>query len=185
MKFSPESGFVKPPVVIVPYDSRWPGIFEIEKAVISDTLGEMALIIEHIGSTSVHGLGAKDIVDIMAGVKNRQAAEECRLLLEAVDFTEATPVTPEPGHDEWFYCLGKTPGIAPRVHLHLVKYPSPFFNKHILFRDYLRTHPGVARDYYELKKRLADEYGRDREGYTNAKSEFIEGIIDKAVFLSS
>lgn len=177
----PESGFVKPPVVIVPYDSSWPGIFEIEKSIISDTLGEMALSIEHIGSTSVPALGAKDIVDIMVGVKGRQEAEECRELLESIDFTK---VTPQPGHTEWFYCIGKTPGITPRFHLHLMKYPSPFFGKHILFRDYLRAHPGVAKDYYELKKRLADEYGRDREGYTNAKSEFIEGIIDKARFLS-
>lgn len=165
-----------PPVVIVPYDSRWPEIYKKERAVILSVLGERPLVIEHIGSTSVFGLGAKDIVDIMAGVKNRQAAEECRMLLEAAGFTDATP---EPGHDEWFYCLGKTPGLTPRFHLHLVKYPSPFFDKHILFRNYLRAHREVAKDYYELKKRLADEYGRDREGYTNAKSEFIETVLAK------
>ncbi len=173
---------MKPPVVIVPYDPQWPRIYEDEKANIFKTLDDKALAIEHIGSTSVPGLGAKDIVDVMVGVRNLRTAEECRILLESIDFTEATP---QPGHEEWFYCLGKTQGITSRFHLHLMKYPSAFFNKHILFRNYLRAHPEVALNYYKLKKRLAAEFGRDREGYTNAKTEFIEGIIGKAVAFDS
>lgn len=168
---------MKSPVTIVPYNPQWPGIYEEEKKRVLRTVGDKVQAIEHIGSTSVPGLGAKDIVDMMVGVKGRQTAEECRILLESIDFTE---VTPEPGHEEWFYCLGKTPGITPRFHLHLMKYPSPFWNKHILFRDYLRAHPELAEAYYELKKRLADQYGRDRLGYTDAKTDFISRVLEKA-----
>lgn len=165
---------MKPRVVIIPYKPQWPWIFKEEKKEVLNTLEDKALVVEHIGSTSVPGLGAKDIVDMVVGVKDRQAAEDCRIMLESIDYTE---VTPEPGHTEWFYCLGKTPGITPRFHLHLMKFPSPFFAKHILFRNYLRSNKKVRDEYYELKKRLADKYGRDREGYTGAKTEFIERII--------
>ena len=165
------------PVIIVPYNPQWPGIYEKEKKRVLRTLGDKAQVIEHIGSTSVPGLGAKDIVDIAVGVKGRSEAEECRELLESIDFTK---VTPQPDHTEWFYCLGKTPGMVPRFHLHLMKYPSPFWNKHIRFRDYLRAHPEVAREYFELKKSLADYYCTDRIGYTDAKTDFIEKVIEKA-----
>lgn len=169
---------MKPPVVIVAYNPQWPRIYEEEKVRVLKTLGSKALAIEHIGSTSVPGLGAKDIVDMLVGVKDSQFAEKCRVLLESIDYTK---VTPQPGHSEWFYCLGKTPGIVPRYHLHLIKYPSPFWNKHILFRDYLRSHPEVAAEYCELKKNLAEQFGSDRIGYTDAKSGFVEGVLERAV----
>jgi GrpB-like predicted nucleotidyltransferase (UPF0157 family) len=168
---------VKPPVVIVSYNPNWPQIYEKEKALVLKILRENTLAIEHVGSTSVPGLGAKDIVDMVVGVNDRQAAEDCLILLEPIGYTE---VTPEPGRTEWFYCLGKTPGVFPRFHLHLMKYPSTFFSRHILFRDYLRIHPEIADEYCELKKRLAAEYGSDREGYTNAKTEFVESVLMKA-----
>lgn len=145
--------------------------------IILKALGDKVLAIEHIGSTAVPGLGAKDIVDIMVGVKDRQTAEECRIRLESIGFTK---VTPQPGHEEWFYCLSKASGFTPRFHLHLVKYPSSFFDKHILFRNYLCGHPEVAGEYYEFKKRLADRYGSDRIGYTDAKTNYIERIIQEA-----
>lgn len=64
--------------------------------------------------------------------------------------------------------------------MHMVELKSDFWKKHLLFRDYLRTHPKVAQKYYKLKKTLAIKYSSDREAYTMAKTPFIEFIIAKA-----
>ena len=66
------------------------------------------------------------------------------------------------------------------VHLHLVKCVSDHWKRHLLFRDFLRTHPDTARLYYTLKKELAARYGSNRVGYTDAKTAFIESVIIQA-----
>lgn len=65
-------------------------------------------------------------------------------------------------------------------HLHIVELTSDFWRRHLLFRDYLRTHPVAAREYADLKRRLAAEYGDDGRGYTDAKGPFIESILGRA-----
>ncbi|MDH5787647.1 MAG: GrpB family protein, partial [Candidatus Bathyarchaeota archaeon] len=65
-------------------------------------------------------------------------------------------------------------------HLHLVKFKSGHWEKHLLFRDFIRTHSEAAQQYYELKKKLAIKYGSNRVGYTDAKTSFIESIITQA-----
>ena len=84
------------------------------------------------------------------------------------------------------HSIGEAPGPDPGLrkgragarthHLHMVEYGGDFWERHVLFRDYLRAHPEVARQYEELKRDLADRYGRDREGYTDAKTAFIKGV---------
>jgi GrpB-like predicted nucleotidyltransferase (UPF0157 family) len=63
----------------------------------------------------------------------------------------------------------------------MVEKRSEFWKQHLAFRDYLRTHPEKARQYYELKKKLASAYGSDRESYTEAKTQFIESIVNEAM----
>jgi GrpB-like predicted nucleotidyltransferase (UPF0157 family) len=63
----------------------------------------------------------------------------------------------------------------------MVEKGGEFWRRHLAFRDYLRTHPETARQYCELKKKLASEYGSDREGYTEAKTLFIESIVARAM----
>ncbi len=164
------------PLIIVDYDPRWPELYEEEKKVILGVIGHKVSIIEHIGSTSVPGLGAKPIIDMMAGVDSQEDADECVSLLLDVGYDD---VTPEPEEEEWFNCLGKGHrGVY--HHLHLVKSGSAWFEKHILFRDFLRGNPEVAREYHELKRRLAERYRNERQSYTDAKTEFIDSIIAKA-----
>ena len=66
--------------------------------------------------------------------------------------------------------------------MHMVEKGGEFWKRHLVFRDYLRTHPETSRQYCELKKKLASEYGSDREGYTEAKTSFIESIVAKALY---
>jgi GrpB-like predicted nucleotidyltransferase (UPF0157 family) len=170
---------MKQPVIIVDYDPQWPIVYEEEKAKIMGVIGHKVEAIEHIGSTAVPGLGSKPIVDMMAAVRDLAEAEECvRLLQEHLGYID---ITPEPDQEEWFFCIGnKTkPEETNTIHLHLVKHDSYHWKKDILFRDFLRAHPDVAKEYYELKKRLSEEFGSDREGYTDAKASFIEFVLSR------
>jgi GrpB-like predicted nucleotidyltransferase (UPF0157 family) len=167
-------------VTIVDYDPQWPILYEGERRSVLEVAAEKILDIEHIGSTAVPGLGAKPIIDILAGVECETIADECVRLLAAIGYDD---VTPEPEETDWYYCLGK--GFhSVGYHLHLVRSGSGHWERHILFRDYLRTHPETARDYENLKRSLASEHGPDRLAYTEAKTSFIESVVSRAVAVS-
>ena len=164
-------------VVIVAYDPRWPSKYEEEKDRILGAIGDVAVAIEHIGSTAVPGLGAKPIIDIMVAVSRLADAERCIEPLQEIGYEyvpEYNDVIPE---RRYFH---KGPPGAATYHLHMVELTSGFWKGHLLFRDFLRTHPEQARQYYQLKKELAAKFGADRDGYTEAKTSYIESVIAKA-----
>lgn len=162
------------PVIIYPYNPLWPGLYENEKEIIKRTLGSGLISLEHIGSTSVPGLMSKNIIDIMAGVADKMAAEQCLSRLPLAGYNIAKDLD----HPEWFYLLDKRLEGA-YCHLHIVKEKSEHQRRHIAFRDWLCSHPEDARRYEQLKAKLAETYRNDRVGYTNAKSEFIAGILER------
>lgn len=164
------------PIRIVPHDPQWPDHYAREHGRISHTLGRRVSVIEHIGSTAVRDLAAKPIIDIMAGVADSTAAEDCLQPLAEIGYTG---VTAQPGIPGWHYCIARL-GSDLSFHLHLVTHPSLHWDRHILFRDYLRRHPEVAGQYGELKTRLAREYTADRQAYTEGKAEFILRIEELA-----
>ena len=164
------------PAVIVGYDPSWSLLFKEERISILRVAGRIVLDVEHIGSTAVAGLSAKPIVDMMAGVQGPSEADQCLPMLAHIGYSD---VFPEPDNQEWFYCLGKGPHSV-GCHLHLVKYGSEHWNRHLLFRDYLRKHSDVAQQYQALKIRLAQEHGIDREAYTRSKTLFIESVLSQA-----
>jgi GrpB-like predicted nucleotidyltransferase (UPF0157 family) len=168
---------VRAPVVIVDYDARWPAMYEEERQRVLNATGELIVAIEHIGSTAVPGLGAKPIIDLMAAVRRLTDAEECIEPLESVGYEyvpEYNKIMPE---RRYFH---KGPPERRTHHLHIVELTGDFWTRHLLFRDYLRAHPKEAQKYYRLKKDLSAKYHTDREGYTEAKSSFIESVISKA-----
>lgn len=165
------------PVVIVDYDPQWPALYAEEKRRILTVIGDAVIAIEHIGSTAVPGLGAKPIIDIMAAVRRLPDAEQCVEPLRTIGFEyvpEYNDVIPE---RRYFH---KGPSGARTRHLHMVELTSDFWEKHLLFRDFLRTHPEEARRYCQLKKELATKLGSAREAYTEAKTSFIESAMAKA-----
>lgn len=164
------------PVTIVEYDTEWPSLYEKEKGEIIGAIGRIVRSIEHIGSTSVPGLAAKPIIDIMAGVDSEAEADRCVAMLADIGYDD---VTPQPENPDWYYCLGKRLDSM-YCHLHLVRQGSAFLEDHLLFRDYLRENLQTAGEYHELKKELAARYKNDRPGYNLAKTDFIGAIVEMA-----
>jgi GrpB-like predicted nucleotidyltransferase (UPF0157 family) len=160
------------PVQIVQYDSDWPKRFEAERRLLVDVIGPwlVADTIEHIGSTAIPGLDAKPVIDIMAGVESLDGSRPALAVLARHQYCYAE-YRPDVMH--WF-CK---PSPALRTHhLHLVPLGSPLWTERLAFRDYLRTHRDVAKEYAALKYRLADAHRYDREAYTNAKTPFVQRI---------
>jgi GrpB-like predicted nucleotidyltransferase (UPF0157 family) len=163
------------PVAIAEYDPAWPALYERERDLITESLGGLVVAIEHVGSTAVPGLGAKPIIDIMVGVRSLADGERCVGPLEELGY-EYKGEFGIPGR---LYFRRLADGN--RSHqIHMVEIGSDFWKRHLLFRDYLREHPQEAQHYHELKLRLAAEFRADREGYTEAKTEFIRSAEAKA-----
>jgi len=162
-------------IEIADYDPAWPGAYERERAAIAGALGDLVFAIEHVGSTSVPGLGAKPIIDIMVGL--RELADHARSVppLQAIGYLHKG----EHGIPERHYF--RKPVRGPRTHqIHMVEQGRDFWLRHLLFRDYLRRHPEEAAAYQRLKVGLAARFGTDVEAYTEAKTEFIQSALAKA-----
>ena len=164
------------PVQIAEYDPAWPALFERERGLIAGALGDLAAAIEHVGSTAVPGLGGKPVIDMMVAVRDVfDEGQRCVAPLEGLGY-EYKGELGIPGR---LYFRKFTDGR--RSHqIHMVEHGSDLWERHILFRDYLRRHPDEARGYYELKVRRAERFGTDRLGYNEAKTEFIEAALVRA-----
>jgi GrpB-like predicted nucleotidyltransferase (UPF0157 family) len=162
------------PVRIVPYDQAWPKRFEEERAALADAIGDWVFGgIHHVGSTSVSGLEAKPVIDILVGVRDLTESRSCFEQLARLGYLYAPYRS---GEMHWF-CK---PHPSRRTHhLHLVPADSPRFRDELAFRDYLRTHRDVAKEYGALKRRLAKEFEHDREAYTDSKAEFIRATVQR------
>lgn len=163
------------PVVIADYDPLWPEMYESERARIIGAIGPWLADIQHVGSTSVPGLAAKPVVDIMPGVRTLDDDREFIGPMEALGYS-FLPVAEDDIPERRYFRRGD-----PRLfHVHIAEVGGEFWTKHLAFRDYLRAHADTAAEYAALKRRLAAEYGSDRLGYTKAKSPFILRTIEKA-----
>ena len=178
MKMGQSTVRQKQVVRIVDYDPRWASLYEAEKRRILEVLGDVIMGIEHIGSTAVVGLGAKPIIDIVVAVKHLDDAKKCIKPLQKIGY-EYQPQHEAQIPERRYFRKGEPPKEQ-HYHLHMVERGSEFWRRHVLFRDYLRSHPEVAQEYCELKKKLASKHGTDREGYTEAKTLFIETVVVRA-----
>ena len=163
------------PVQLAAYDSNWPALFEAERLLLESAL-EPWLVgsIEHIGSTAVPGLIAKPVIDIMAGIRDLEAALPARDAASALGYM----YFPYRQREMHWFCK---PSPAYRTHhLHLVPVDSSLWRERLAFRDYLRSSPETAMAYAELKRDLAVRYEFDREAYTGGKSDFVKVVLRRA-----
>lgn len=156
--------------MIVDYDPGWPVRFEEERRLIAQALSGLAVAIEHVGSTSVPGLAAKPVIDIMVAIRAFEDGERCVAPLEALRY-EYRGDGGIPGRH--YFRKGE-----PRSHhMHMVVYGGEFWERHIAFRDLLRADRALADAYAALKRELAAQHGAGRIAYTEAKTPFIEAAL--------
>lgn len=161
----------------MPYRPEWPELFARESKILADVFAGTGAAIEHVGSTSVPGLGAKPVIDIMIGVDSLVRAEARVPALAGAGY-EYVPEYQAQLPDRRYF---RKPFQRPRTHhLHIVVLGTPFWQEHILFRDYLRDHPDVACQYFELKQTLAAECAINGTDYTESKSPFIAQVLARA-----
>ncbi len=158
---------------LVPHDPSWHDEYLKERERIITALGDRILSLEHIGSTSINGIFAKPIIDMAVGVKSFDDGFACIAPLESIGYL----FVGESGVPGRHYFRTNSEFVL--HHIHMFAIDSQLYANHILFRDYMNTHPDDAQAYSELKLSLWKK-NLPREEYTEAKAPFIEEVLEKA-----
>jgi len=152
----------------------WPIYFTALRYHLEEGLGDLAVAIVHVGSTAVRGLAAKPIIDLDVVIGT------------LADFTGVSERLTTLGYQH-VGDLGivgreafRQPTGLPRHHLYVCAQDSVQLGRHLAFRDYLRSHADVAGAYASLKQELARRFRDERDGYTDAKSDFVESVLAQA-----
>jgi GrpB-like predicted nucleotidyltransferase (UPF0157 family) len=164
-------------VKIIPYDDKAPAIFGKIKQSICNII-PYKFEIEHIGSTSVVGLGGKGIIDVLIITGQEYMRKIVDLLVasgykynpEAINIEEKPFVSGPFKYNE----------NELHIHIHITFHGSKYHKNMLLFRDYLREHPEEAKTYYALKKQWSIEAGLDRYKYTKLKTQYVNQVLEKA-----
>ena len=155
-------------VEVVPYHPEWPEKFSAEASALKAVFAKELLSIHHFGSTSVPGISAKPIIDILLIVRDIDAVDALAPRLEALGY-HAVGEYGIPGR-RFFY---KGTDDMRSHHLHVYENGNPHILRHLVFRDYMRSHPITARDYARLKEELAHQFPEDMDGYIAGKNAFV------------
>jgi GrpB-like predicted nucleotidyltransferase (UPF0157 family) len=163
------------PVIVVDYDPNWVATFEALRAQVAGVLGDAASTIEHVGSTAVPGLAAKPIIDIDVLLTSETMLPEAIERLARLGYVHQGDL----GIPEREAFL--TPAGTPAHHLYVCPPHSREFQRHVAFRDYLRTNPTEAKAYGDLKKALASQFRDDRDAYMAGKDELVKELLARAM----
>ena len=168
------------PLEIAPYDPRWVRDFEVERDRIASALGPLARRIDHNGSTAVPGLAAKPIIDIQVSVAPLDPIDPYIRALVTLGYVHV------PHADDAVCPYLHRPAEWPHTHhVHVVEAGGAEERRTLAFRDFLREHADVRREYELVKRRLAAGHSAadaaSREAYAEAKSEFVERIVQTAL----
>lgn len=164
-------------VTIEPYNPQWPWEFEKESAILMAAIGDSYLVIEHIGSTAVDGLGAKPIIDMMIGVKSISNVQKHVTAIQQLGYKYYPEFETEMPFRRFF---SKSNNKIKTHQIHLVETGSEFWDRHLLFRNHLRQHPSDKKLYQEFKESLAQQEWADINDYAAAKTGFIRRMEKKA-----
>ncbi len=169
-------GELKPlsaPIVLVDYDPEWPAAFQNQVARIRGALGERALRIEHVGSTSVPGLPAKPTIDIVLAVADSADEEAYAGALEKAGFQ--LHIREPAWHEHRMFKRSEN-----RVNLHVFSAGCPEIDRMLAFRDWLRTSESDRQLYARSKRTLAQQRWKYTQNYADAKTAVIEEILSRA-----
>jgi len=160
-------------IEVVEYNPHWVEEFQTYARKLQSALGELVLSIEHVGSTSVRGLAAKPIIDIDVVISSRLILESVIERLAGIHYIHEGNLG-IPGREAFTWPTSK------RHHVYVCSVDTPNLHNHLIFRDYLRTHPEAVTAYSVLKKELAEKYRYDGDAYGVAKSQFIHETLATA-----
>lgn len=164
-------------VKVVPHDPAWKEAFEAEAAVLHSVLADEALAIHHIGSTSVPGLSAKPVIDVLIEVREIEKVDAFDESMAAKGY-EAWGENGIPGRR--FFT--KNRGRDRVFHIHVFEAGTLEAERHLAFRDYLREHPETSAAYARLKEELAEKHPTDIESYMDGKDSFIRDTEEAALY---
>ena len=162
-------------VVVLDYDAAWVTAFEELRSSLWRALSDIAISVEHVGSTAVPGLAAKPVIDIDVVVQAREQTEAIARLSSLGYEHRGDLGVPQ---REAF----RPPKESPRHHLYLCLPTSPALANHIAIRDHLRANSADAMAYGDLKKRLAQQFHHDMDGYIEGKTSFLVAILRRLGF---
>jgi GrpB-like predicted nucleotidyltransferase (UPF0157 family) len=168
-----------PYVRIVEPDPRWPSLYEQLRDRAVAALGDLVVRVEHVGSTSVPGLGAKPVIDLDVVIRSRDDLPEAIRRLAAYGWEHIGDLGIT-GRE----AFSRPPGL-PTANLYVCAEDSDELRRHCAFRDYLRAHPDEAAAYERLKRELAARFSDDVDSYAEAKSEFVQRILGLADTVSA
>jgi GrpB-like predicted nucleotidyltransferase (UPF0157 family) len=164
-------------IVVAPYDPQWPAEFERAAAELVLVIGENLVAVHHIGSTSIPGIHAKPVIDILLAVRDLAAIDACGDGISQLGYE----VKGEFGIPERRY-FRRDDASGRRTHqIHAFVSGSPHIGRHLVFRDFLREHPQLAGEYSRLKQRLAAEHPHDMDAYMDGKDAFIKDTEQRAL----
>ena len=159
-------------VVVEEYDEGWERDFRAIEAEVRSAVGELAVRVEHVGSTSVPGLAAKPVIDLDVVIRDRSDLGETIGRLAAIGYTHEGDLG-IPGREAFAY-EGRE--HLKKHHLYVCAEDSEELRRHVAFRDYLRSHPEAVREYARIKREGAALHPYDIDGYIAHKAPFIERI---------
>ena len=175
------------PVEIVGPRDSWPAEFRVIGTDLREILGALALRIDHIGSTAVPGLAAKDVIDVQVTVRSLEPWTTIPRTLADSGYIEVPDIAgdhrraggPE-GEEHWRKRFFREPQGRRRAHIHVREDERPNQRYALLFRDYLRTHDEDAASYLAAKRDLAERFRDDRDAYSDAKDPVCDRLIEAA-----
>lgn len=161
-----------PRVTVLPYDSRWKTDFQNIKETLEEAVGDLALRIEHVGSTSVEGLSAKPCIDIDLVIKDDSVFSAVAAKLATIGYIHQGNLG-IPGREAFDYT--DKPHLQ-KHHLYVCPVHSKELHRHLTFRDFLRAHPEAAAKYGAVKIEAARLFPEDIDGYIAYKQPCIEEL---------
>jgi GrpB-like predicted nucleotidyltransferase (UPF0157 family) len=161
-----------------PHDPRWTDRAAAERHTLQQLLHPWLVDgVEHVGSTAVPGLSAKPIIDLMASVTDLDTV--VTTASEQLAAHGWAYVPPELDNRPWrrFYVKPDATNQRREAHLHLIQAGHQRWTDQLRFRDALRNDATIAQAYEDLKRRLTQQSGHDREAYTHGKAAFVKSVI--------
>jgi GrpB-like predicted nucleotidyltransferase (UPF0157 family) len=162
------------PIIVVPYDPAWHDLFVVTAQPMREVLGNVAIRIDHIGSTAIHGIAAKPVIDILISVASLEPFDTIQKPLASLGYVWQAD---NPDMTKRFF---REPPGTRRTHIHVQKHGSWGQQFVLLFRDYLRSNEDERNRYEAVKQELADKFRDDRPKYIEGKSPIIWEIMVRA-----